>query len=78
MNSRFRDVIQSVLGVDGSRLTPDDSPRSIPQWESVTHLQLMLALETEFGVQFSPEEMAQLSTVGMIHDRLLALGMAND
>lgn len=70
MDRRFRDVIQAVLDVDSNAITDSDSPRSIPKWDSVTHLQLMLALEEEFGIQFSPEEMAQLSTIGLIRQRL--------
>ena len=70
MDRRFRDVVEAVLGVDGNRITDEDSPRSIPQWDSVTHLQLLLALEAEFGVQFSPEEMAQLNSIGLVRQRL--------
>ena len=70
MDPRLRDVVAAVLGVDGSAITDTDSPRTIPQWDSVTHLQLLLALESEFGVQFSPDEMAQLSTIGLIRQRL--------
>jgi len=75
MDRRFRDVIEAVLAVDGSAITDTDSPRSIPQWDSVTHLQLLLALEDEFGVQFSPDEMAQLSTIGLIRQRLVSAGV---
>lgn len=70
MDRRFREVIEAVLGVDGNAITDADSPKSIPQWDSVTHLSLLLALETEFGVQFSPDEMAQLSNIGVIRKRL--------
>ena len=74
MDSRFRATFEAVLGIDGSRLTDSDSPRSIPQWDSVTHLQLMLALESEFSIEFSPEEMAKLSSVGAIRERLKLMG----
>ena len=75
MDRRFRDVIQAVLAVDADAITDSDSPRSIPQWDSVTHLQLLLALEAEFGVQFSADEMAQLSSIGLIRRRLLSAGV---
>lgn len=70
MDRRFRDVIAAVLAIDANGISDADSPRTIPQWDSVTHLQLLLALEAEFGIQFSPEEMAQLSTIGLIRQRL--------
>ena len=70
MDQKLREIMEAVLGVDASGFSDADSPRTIPQWDSVTHLQLMLALEEEFGVQFSPDEMAQLASVGLIRQRL--------
>lgn len=70
MDPRFSDVLEAVLGVDASQISDDDSPRTISRWDSVTHLQLLLALEVEFDLQFSPEEMAQLSSVGRIRERI--------
>ena len=77
MDRRFREVIAAVLGVDSAAITDADSAQTIPHWDSVVHLQLLLALEAEFGVQFSPDEMAQLSTVGLIRQRVLR-GVAGD
>ena len=70
MDRRFREVIAAVLGVEPDAISDTDSPRTLPQWDSVMHLQLLLALEEEFGVQFSPDEMAQLSTIGLIRERI--------
>jgi acyl carrier protein len=70
LDRRFHDVIAAVLGVDANSIKDSDSPKSLPQWDSVMHLQLLLALESEFGVQFSPDEMAQLSSIGRIRERL--------
>ena len=76
MDGRFRGVVEAVLGVDGQGITDTDSARTIPQWDSVTHLQLLMALESEFGVQFSPDDMATLSTIGSLRERLEDLGAA--
>lgn len=73
MDEQFRSVVEDVLGVDGAALQDDDSSRSIPQWDSVAHLQLLLALESAFGVQFTPEDMATLNTIGRIRERLKAM-----
>jgi acyl carrier protein len=70
LHRRFHDVLEAVLGVDPNTLEDSDSPKTVPQWDSVTHLQLMLALEAEFGLEFSPEDMAQLTSIGLLRDRL--------
>ena len=61
-----------MLGIEAGAIRDTDSPKSLPQWDSVMHLQLLLALEAEFGIQFSPDEMAQLSSIGLIKQRLKA------
>ena len=72
MDRRFRAVFEAVLAVDANAISDADSPKTIPQWDSVTHLQLMLALEEEFGLQFTPEDMMRLLTVGLIRNHVEA------
>jgi acyl carrier protein len=74
MDVRLRAVIASLFPVEAATLKDIDSPKTIAEWDSVAHLQLMLALEAEFGVQFSPDEMAELTTVGAIRARLADAG----
>jgi acyl carrier protein len=60
----------AVLGVDRDALSDEDSPETIESWDSVAHLHLMLALEAEFDVRFSPDEIAGLTSVRSIKERL--------
>jgi acyl carrier protein len=73
-DQRLRRVFASVFPLDGEALRDDDSPRTIREWDSVAHVQLVLALEAEFGVSFSPDEIAELISVGVIRSRLAELG----
>ncbi len=70
LESRLRDVFAAVLGVDPEGLSEEDSPHTIPDWDSVNHIHLILALESEFGVAFDPGEIGDLITVRAIADRL--------
>jgi acyl carrier protein len=69
---RLNAVAAAVFGVDADGLTDDASPTTIPQWDSVGHLELVLALEAEFGVQFAVDEIATLNSLGVIRQRLAA------
>jgi acyl carrier protein len=42
---------------------PESSPDNITSWDSLQHLNLVLALEQEFQVQFSPEEIEEILSV---------------
>ena len=64
--NRVRQIVSDVLQVDGDAITSDSSPENVASWDSVQHLNLVLALEDEYGLQFLPEEMDQMKTVGEI------------
>ena len=64
--NRVREIVSDVLQVDAGAVTPDSSPENVASWDSVQHLNLVLALEDEYGLQFLPEEMDQMKTVGKI------------
>lgn len=70
----LRSVFQSVLGVDDAELVDAASPDTIPTWDSLTHVSLMLAIEAECGVVFEPTELMELRTFGDIRKRLLGGG----
>ena len=47
-------------------VTPESTPDTIEGWDSIAHLNLVLALEQEFGIQLLPEEIEQLLSVELI------------
>jgi acyl carrier protein len=61
--SRVRQIASDVLSTE---VTADSSPETVESWDSVQHLNLILAIEEEYGFQFSPEEMDGAKTVGAI------------
>ena len=65
-----RRVIADVLGVDPAALAPDASPETVPGWDSVQHLSLIIALEQEFSVRFTPEEIEEAVSLGTITELL--------
>jgi acyl carrier protein len=69
---RLREVMSAVFGIEVSAIDADASSTTIAEWDSVRHLQLMLALEEEFGVQFDTDELASLRSLSMIEQRLIA------
>jgi len=66
MFERVRGIAADVLQVDQASVTAESSPQSIDSWDSVQHLNLVLALEEQFGVQFEPDEMDGMKSIGAI------------
>jgi acyl carrier protein len=63
---KVRSITADVLHVHANQLMPQSSPESIEAWDSIHHLNLILAFEQEFGVQFEPEEVDEMNSVGRI------------
>ena len=59
-------VCQIAGDVMEAPVTAESSPSTVEAWDSVRHLNLMLALEGEYGFEFSPEEMDEAKSVGQI------------
>ena len=56
-------VLEIATDVLQAGVTPESSPETVESWDSVHHLNLVLAIEEEYGFEFSPEEMDQAKTV---------------
>jgi acyl carrier protein len=66
VSGRIRTLASDILLLPVERIPPSASPETVAGWDSVQHLTLILALEQEFDVQFEPEEIAQLTSIGRI------------
>lgn len=67
LNEVFRDVF------DDASITVNDSTTSddIEDWDSLEHINLMAAVESEFGVKFSMGQIVTMKNVGEMVDIIL-------
>jgi acyl carrier protein len=63
---RVRGIFSDIFQVPLDEIRPESSPDTIPNWDSLQHLNLVLALEQEFNMQFNPEEIEQLLSVELV------------
>jgi acyl carrier protein len=66
---RVRTIASDVFKLPEAEITPQSSPQTVATWDSVQHLNLILALEQEFDLQFEPGEMDEMNSV----DRILSV-----
>ena len=59
-------IAADILGVAKSSLDRNTGPEQIETWDSVEHLNLVMAVESQFSLQFTPEEMDRMTTLGRI------------
>lgn len=56
---RVRELLQRILGIT-TAAGMDPVRSETPQWDSLKHMELVFALEDEFGVRFDESEFARL------------------
>lgn len=66
LTSRVYGIVADVLDIPVNDVGPESSPETIESWDSVNHLNLILALEQVFQVQLEPEEIDQVNSVKQI------------
>ena len=65
-----RAVMAKVLRIAPQDITSDTSRETLPAWDSLKHMTLILALEEEFGVEFSDKEIVGLNSLQLLLDAL--------
>ena len=63
---QVRQVIADVLNIPVDHVKPELSPQEADGWDSVQHLNLVLAIEEAMGIQLAPEEIEGMQSVGDI------------
>lgn len=68
MQQGLTEVIKNVLDVDS--VSEDDSMHTIKSWDSLRHLNLVIAIEEHFGITFDPDEILELTSVRKISETI--------
>ena len=73
MHERVRTIISQVMDVPLDQVGEDASTDTLAAWDSVRHMNLVLALEEEFGVEFTPDQTTVIVSCRAIVDVLRTL-----
>ena len=68
----LREVFLDVMDLDEVALDDGTTAEDIEEWDSLSHVRLVVALEREFGIKFTNAESEGLRTVGDLVDMILA------
>lgn len=60
MESKLKDICAIIFEVDVSKITHDSSPDNIESWDSMNHMNLILAIEEEFQLKVSDDDAVEL------------------
>jgi len=60
----LRTLAADILEVEPSELSEGSSPETVESWDSVQHLNLILAIEEQYDLQLDPEQISSAATLG--------------
>lgn len=66
MIEQLQKVFRSVFRDEQLIINDNTTAKDIKMWDSLTHLELIVSIEKEFGIQFSFTEVMQFDRVGDI------------
>jgi acyl carrier protein len=70
----MKQVMATMLNVDASTINEDSSMDNVPSWDSLRHMNLVLALEEEFKVTIPDEDAGNITSYKLIKLVLNDLG----
>lgn len=62
----LKQVMSTILGVDLSIIDENASTDNLPNWDSLRHINLVLALEQEFQIQISDDDADSIKSYKLI------------
>lgn len=69
--SKLNDIFVDVFDLDESpMLTDNTSADDIEEWDSLSHIQLIVAVEKAFGIKFTSKEIMTWKNVGEMVDSI--------
>ena len=71
ISDRIKNVMSAVFGISNEEINDESSPDTIESWDSLKHMNLVVALEEEFNVEFTDNNIIELINMKLIMAVLL-------
>lgn len=69
---RVQSIVADILALPDLQLREEMTAQDVPGWDSLTHVQIIIAIEQTYGFRFSFAEVAQLQNAGDLVGTILA------
>ena len=64
--NKLKQVVSDILEVDIDDINENSSPDNIEKWDSLSHIKLVMAIEVEFNVKLTSDDMMDMLSVKLI------------
>ena len=67
---KIAETLSVIVDDPSLTLTEAMTAEDVPEWDSVNHVKLMIALEQDLNIRFEPDELAAAENVGALIDQI--------
>jgi acyl carrier protein len=68
MEIKLREIVAEAIDVNLEELTDQSSPDNMPEWDSFAHMTMVAALEGEFKISLTLEEIMEMQNIQKIKE----------
>ena len=68
ITGKLTSVFKTIFGQENIRISRETSAQNIQNWDSLRHIQLITAVETDFKIKFKLRELMAMKNVGDMID----------
>lgn len=66
--AQLTNIFHDLFDDDTIILSPSLTAAGVPEWDSFNHINLVVAVESRFGIKFQTAELESMHTVGHLAD----------
>lgn len=62
MEEKIKEIMSSVFEVQIDEITEETQMQDVNSWDSLMHMEMILEIETEFGLKLSPDDITKMTS----------------
>lgn len=63
MKAEVINIVSNILNIKRSKITENSGINTIEEWDSLKHMQIISAIEEEYKIEFSEEQLIKSNNV---------------
>ena len=66
METEIKEIMARILDIPAAQINEETSPETVESWDSLRHMNLIMALEEEFGIRFTDIQIVEMMSYPLI------------
>lgn len=68
MQNKIKQIFSKIVGIKITKIKPNTSPENTKKWDSLAHMNLVMALEKELKIKFTDDEINEMLSFELVEE----------